>query len=55
VDKVYFVHFLKSQNGKLIPISPKDWTSFDWDHRHPYIESYPEQIWSTLIALKREV
>jgi hypothetical protein len=42
MDKVYFVRFRKSQNGKLLPISSKDWNSFYRDQRYPYVESYPE-------------
>jgi hypothetical protein len=55
MEKVYFVRFRKSRNGKLIPLSPKDWNAFYRDHRYPYEESYPERIWSTLISLKAEV
>jgi hypothetical protein len=55
MDKVYFVRFFKSRNGKLIPISPKESTSFYRNHRYPYVESYPERIWTTLITVKSEV
>jgi hypothetical protein len=44
MDKVYFVRFRKSRNGKLILLLPKDWNSFYRDDRYPYEDSYPERI-----------
>jgi hypothetical protein len=55
MDKVYFVRFSKSRNGKLLPIAPRDWNAFYRDPRYPYVESYPERIWTTLITVKAEV
>jgi hypothetical protein len=46
MNAVFYVRFLKSRNGRLIPIAEKDWLPFYGD---------PEQIWMQLMSLKTEV
>lgn len=55
MKSVFFIRFLKSRNGRLIPIAEKDWHSFYRDPQFPFEESYPERIWTQLMSLKMEV
>jgi hypothetical protein len=42
MNAVFYVRFLKSRNGRLIPIAEKDWLPFYRDPKFPLEESYPE-------------
>jgi hypothetical protein len=55
MERLYFIRFQKSSNGKLLPISENNWEPFYRDLNFPDIESYPESIWNSLICLKQEV
>lgn len=55
MKSVFFVRFMKSRNGRLIPIAEKNWRPFYRDSKFPWEESYPERIWMQLMSLKMEV
>jgi hypothetical protein len=53
--RCYYIRFLKSRNGKYIPISEGSWLPFYRDELFPDVESYPEVLWTNILALKNEV
>jgi hypothetical protein len=55
MERLFFIRFQKTWNGKLLPISEKNWIPFYRDARYPNIESYPEYLWTNLVTLKEEV
>jgi hypothetical protein len=55
MERLFYIRFQKTRNGKFIPLQEKDWEPFYRDPKHPEIESFPEALWTNLICLKQEV
>jgi hypothetical protein len=55
MSRCYYIRYLKTRNGKYIPISESSWHPFYRDEVFPDAESHPEVLWTNILTLKREV
>jgi hypothetical protein len=55
MERIFFIRFSRTRNGKMIPISESNWNPFYRDEVFPKVESYPEALWNNIVSLKHEV
>jgi hypothetical protein len=55
MDRVFFIRYKRTINGKLLPLTEKDWVPFYRHPKHPDVQNFSESLWIFLISLKQEV
>lgn len=55
MERLYYIRFSSSRNGKMIPIRENKWCPFYRDELFPDAESYPEVLWNNIVSMKHEV